>query len=138
MAGVELGMSQQDVRDRLGLPISNQEAPTIWLYTHGGNRLKLIFDPDQRVSEAICDEGEIAERPCVNILGVEINTSEAALKLRLGPPDQENYQNGDKILSYRGLGSVFRLRQSRVVAIDERGAGSIIDRLQETFWELLP
>lgn len=138
LGGVRLGMSQQDVRYRLGPPLVDPQLPGAWLYARGGSRLQLIFGGDQRVSEAICSEGEAAEQPCANILGVMVNTSEAALKLRLGPPDRENYLHGDKLIAYDRLGSVFRLRQSVIVEIDQRGSGSFLGRVLETLWIMLP
>ena len=136
--GVSLGMTRQDVRYRLGAPVENPQAPAAWLYAAGGNRLTLYFGDDQRVSEVTCEEDASAQQPCANILGVMIHSSEAALKLRLGSPDWQGYDHGDKLFGYKGLGVVFTLRQSRVSAISLRGSGTFGDRLMEAFWIMLP
>lgn len=138
MQGVSLGMTRQDVRYRLGAPVENPQAPTVWLYAVGGNRLTLHFGDDQRVSEVTCEEGASAQQPCTNILGVMIHSSEAAVKLKLGSPDWEGYDHGDNLLGYKGLGVVFTLRQARVTAISLRGAGTFGERLMEAFWIMLP
>lgn len=136
--GVSLGMEGQDVRYRLGSPLTSAQTPAVWNYAVAGNILTLTFGADQRVSKIACAEGAAAQLPCADILGVEIHTTEADLKLRLGPPDREGYDHGEKLVAYERLGVTFRLHQSRVIAIEERSTGTIVGRLLETFWAILP
>lgn len=138
MRGISLGMTDQEVRDQLGAPGKDAQHPGVWRYGLEGNRLTLAFGRDQRVAELACEEEAIAQQPCANILGVIIHTGEAALKSRLGPPDQETFENNDKLVAYNGLGVVFRIRQSRIVAISEHAPGPFGARLLETFWVMLP
>ena len=136
--GVALGMTGQNVRDQLGPPRQSPQELGVWRYVVQGDRLTVNFGKDQRVSEIVCEETAAALRPCANILGVMVHSSEAAVKLRLGSPDHEGFDHGDKLVTYDGLGTTFRLRQSRVTAIDLRLPTSLGGRLSIVLWIMVP
>ena len=136
--GVALGMTGQDVRDQLGPLSQSPQGLGTWHYVVQGNRLRVNFGKDQRVSELVCEETAAALRPCANILGVMVHSTEAAVKLRLGSPDHEGFDHGDKLVTYEGLGTTFRLHQSRVIAIDVRWPTSLGGRLRTVLWLMVP
>ena len=136
--GVSLGMTRQDVRARLGAPITIRQASAVSVYDAEGARLQVKFDRDGKVSVITCEEVAAVLRPCTNILGVLVGATEAALKLRLGPADREESECGEKLIEYDGLGVALRLRQSRVAEIEVHAPGGFGNRVLEAMWVMLP
>jgi hypothetical protein len=131
-----LGMSQADVRYQFGDP---QQADTdIWNYASAGSRISLGFGADGRLDRVTCvSEGDY-QGPCPYELGVGIGSTESDLVRLLGPADTMHYDHEDKIVRYRGLGLMARLRKLRVVEIEHSRASSTLGMVKVALWRMLP
>ncbi len=112
-----MGMTHAEAEYMMGPPSVGQEQGQTWTYTDKGSRTSLAFDGSGHLQQADCALYAASETGCPGAGGVNIGTAEAEVKLRLGSPDSEYYQAGEKILTYDGLGLIFRLKLGQVSAI---------------------
>lgn len=133
-----MGMSEDEVRYRLGEPAARTDAGQVWIYERDAARTTLRFSADGKLAEAAC--GEVVEGigACPAILGLHVGSTEYDVRRRLGSPDADVHRGPAKLFRYSGLGVSFRLNQHRVVAISHSGQGSVVDRIRVVLWQLVP
>ena len=134
-----IGMSEAEVRAKLGTPESGNDGNTARGYLAGGSRYQVTL-PGGRLAQITCTDIDPQQSTCPAVLGVRIGASEGDVLRAFGPADKVKPEGRETLrqLTYSGLGFEFFVQRGEVVAISHIAPGGLAAQAQAAIWKALP